>query len=253
MDMVSISFEGLYRDNKYKNITFGRQNDKRYDLYGSVSFGDFTRFRLTLFGDYEQIKYDAGHRYIGTSPCNNNSGLLCNDPSQPPTYLAYNWDSRTKDTNWIIGAGADVPFSPQLRFYGSVIYYETDGSADFNTQCGGAPGATGTPGSTTTNCPAPAGVTSGFYISPFPITQFDDIKATQLNLKAIYTFDRNWAFTFGYAYERYRYNDVSYTGGQHTVPFPAVSNNTAQSYLSGYNINPNYTANIFYAVASFRF
>lgn len=251
--MMVVSFEGLYRDNKYKNVTFGRQDDKRYDLYGSVSFGDFTRFRVTVFGDYEEIKYDAGHRYIGAVPCNANSGLLCNDPSQPPTYLAYNWSSRTKDKNWIVGAGADVPYNEKLRFAGSVLYYRTDGNADFNTQCGGSPGAVGTPGSTATNCPAPAGVTSGFYIAPYPITIFDDVKTTSLNLKAIYTYNRNWAFTLGYAYERYRYSDISYTGGQHTVPYPAVTNNTSQSYLSGYLVNPNYTANIVYGVATFRF
>lgn len=245
--LVSLTFEGRWRENKYQGITFGRQNDKRYNLYGDVSFGDFSKFRVTLFGDWEEIKYEAGHRYIGAVPCSAASGLLCNDPTQSPTYLAYNWSSRTKDTNWVVGVGGDLPVNEKLTLKGSFLYYETDGSADFNTQCGGEPGQVGA------NCPAPAGVTTGLYVAPFPVTAFDDIKGTSFNVKGIYRLDRNWAFTLGYAYERYRFSDVSYNGYQNTQPFPAVSNSTSQSYLSGYQAQPNYTANIFYLLASFRF
>ena len=41
---------------------------------------------MTLFGDYEKVKYDADHRYISTTPCNASTGPLCFDPSQAPVY-----------------------------------------------------------------------------------------------------------------------------------------------------------------------
>ena len=62
----------------------------------------------------------------------------------------------------------------------------------------------------------------------------DDTKRTSLNLKAIYAYDKNWSFTLGYAYEKWRYNDAGYDGYQNTIPFPGVSTNASQSYLNGY-------------------
>lgn len=244
MPNLDFSFAALWKENNYQNITFGRTKDKRYELYGSVNWGDFQRLRVSLFGDVEEVKYDANHRYIGAVPCNASSGLLCNDPSQPPNALAYNWSSRTKDKNWMVGVGADFPVNEQLLLKGSVLYVEADGSADFSSQCGG------TPGLPSTNCPN-IGTTAA--IVPFPIANFDDSKRTSFNLKGIYTLSRNWAFTLGYAYERYRYDDVSYNGYTNTIPFPGVTNNTSQSYLTGYGANPNYTANIVYGYATFRF
>jgi len=227
MRMVDLSFEGVWRKNDYQDITFGRTNDKRYELYGSASFGDFSRFRVTLFGDYEEIKYDAAHRYIGSVPCNAASGPLCNDPTQPPFANAYNWWSNVKDRNWVAGIGADVPVNEQLMLKGSVLYYETDGSADFTSQ--------------------------NNFGSPLPIGNFDDTKRTSVNLKAIYTLNKNWSFTAGYAFEKWRYNDISHDGQTYTIPFPGVTNSTTQSYLNGYLGNTDYEANIFYVIGTYRF
>lgn len=240
MPMLDVSLEAILKQNKYRGVTFGRTKDTRSELYASASWGDFEKLRVTLFGDWEVVKYDAAHRYIGAVPCSAASGLLCNDPSQPPTALAYNWTSKVKDRNWVLGAGADLRINEQFLIKGSVLYVETNGSADFSTQCGGAPGG----GSTT--CP-------GTYIAPFAIGNFDDSKRTSFNLKGIYSLNSNWSFTLGYAFEKWRYNDISHDGQTYTIPYPGVTNSTSQSYLNGYLANPNFEANIVYLLATFKF
>ena len=109
----------------------------------------------------------------------------------------------------------------------SYLYVKTDGKADIATQ--------------------------NNFGNPLPITAFDDTKTQSFNLKAIWDVNKSWQVTAGYAYEKYDYSDDQYNGYQYTIPFPGVSNNTSQSYLNGFNAFTNYKANIFYALATYRF
>ena len=91
------------------------------------------------------------------------------------------------------------------------------------------------------------------YGNPLPITAWDDTRHTTANVKGIWTYDKNGSFTLGYAYDRWRYSDQAYNGYQYTIPFPGVSTNTGQSYLSGYNAFTNYISNIVYVLATYKF
>jgi MtrB/PioB family decaheme-associated outer membrane protein len=226
LPLLAFSLEAIWKDNEYKNIVLGRTNDKREEIYLSGSYGDPAKVRATAFFDYERIRYDSNHRQAGGS-CDTNSGPNCFDPGVPPTSSFFNWSARNKDRNWVAGLGVDWPVTPQLAVNASAIYYETNGSADIASQ--------------------------NNFGNPLPIHAYDDTKRTSLNLKAIYAYDRNWTFTVGYAYERWRYNDAGYDGYQYTIPFPGVTTNTSQSYLNGYLAFTNYTANIVYLLASYRF
>ena len=208
LPLLAFSLEGIWKDNQYQNIVLGRTSDKREEIYLSGSYGDFAKVRATAFGDWEHITYDSNHRQIGTSPCNAASGPNCFDPSAPPNSTAFNWSAQNKDRNWVVGVGVDWTLSERWMLKASALYYETDGSADIASQ--------------------------NNYGNPLPITAYDDTKRTSLNLKGIWSYDKNWSFTFGYAYERWRYSDAAYNGYQYTIPFPGVSNNTSQSYLNGY-------------------
>jgi len=227
LPLLDFSLEGTYKDNQYKNIVLGRTSDKREEVYLSGSYGDPTRVRGTAFVDWEHITYDSNHRQIGTSPCNAASGPNCFDPSVPPNSTAFNWSARNKDRNWVVGLGVDWPVMERLMLKASALYYETDGSADIASQ--------------------------NNFGNPLPINAYDDTKRTSLNLKAIYAYDKNWSFTLGYAYEKWRYNDAAYDGYQYTIPSPGVTTNASQSYLNGYYAFTNYNANIFYLLASYRF
>jgi len=227
MPLLDFSLEATSKNNKYKDITLGRTTDKRDEVYLSGSWGDPSRLRLTAFGDVEHITYDSNHRQVGVSPCTAASGLNCFDPSQPPNASAFNWSAGNKDRNWVIGIGADWPAMERLMVKASVLYYRTDGSADISSQ--------------------------NNFGTPLPISAYDDTKHTSANLKGIYSYDKNWSFTLGYAYERWRYSDAGYNGYQYTIPFPAVTNNTSQSYLNGYLAFNNYNANIVYLFATYKF
>jgi len=225
--MLDFSLEATWKGNDYQNIVLGRTSDKREDIYLSASWGDPSHFRITGFGDYERISYDSNHRNVGVGSCDSKTGPNCFDPSAPPSSSSFNWSGNNRDHNWVLGIGFDWPATEKWKFKGSILYYETDGSADIASQ--------------------------NNFGNPLPITAYDDSKRTSLNLKAIYAYDKNWSFTAGYAYEKWRYNDAAHDGYQYTVPFPGVTTNTAQSYLNGYLAFTNYNANIFYLLATYKF
>jgi MtrB/PioB family decaheme-associated outer membrane protein len=222
MPLVGVSFEGIWKKNDYESVTFGRTTDKRDEYYLQVSYGDPSRWQVTAFGDLENIRYDSNHRQIGTLTAAN-----ANDPNAPPTSTNFNWSAQNKDQNWAVGVGLTWPINEQWMVKGSYIYYDTNGSADIQSQ--------------------------NNFGNPLPINQYDDTRRHSVNLKGTYQMNRNWSFTAGYAYEKYDYSDAAYNGYQYTIPFPAVSNNTSQSYLNGFHAFQNYTANIVYGLATYRF
>jgi hypothetical protein len=157
--LFDFSIEANWKNNDYKGISIGRTNDKRDEIYLSGSWGDPSRLRLTAFGDVEHVNYDSNHRQIGVSPCNAASGPNCFDPSQPPNANAFNWSARNKDRNWLVGVGVDWPVLERLMLKGSILYYQTDGSADTTAQ--------------------------NNFGNPLPINAYDDTKRTSVNLKGI--------------------------------------------------------------------
>ena len=232
MPLLDFSLEYNWRDNSYKSIVLGRSSDKRDSVYLSGSYGDPNRLRLTAFGDAENIRYDSNHRQVGAGSCFAtppavSAGPNCFDPGTAPNSIAFNWSAKNKDRNWVVGIGVDWPVMDRLMVKGSALYYHTDGSADITSQ--------------------------NNFGNPLPINAYDDTQRTSVNLKGIYSYDKNWLFTLGYAYERWRYSDAGYNGYQYTIPFPGVTTNTSQSYLNGYLAFTNYNANIVYLLATYKF
>lgn len=227
MDSVGTAFEFIYKDNDYNKTVLGRVKDKRWEVYGNLTYGTPSSWRATLFADYEDVKYTSDHRYISSNNCNSPRPPNCFDPSTPPTSQAYNWNSIVKNNNWMIGLGVDVPVSEQLMVTGSLIYDKVDGSADMTAQEN--------------------------YGNPLPLDAYPNIKTVSLNLKGTYKFDKNWSLTGGYAYQKYDFSDDQFNGYTNTIPFPGVTTNASQSYLNGWNANQAYNANIFYLLATFKY
>lgn len=209
---LDIGLEAIYKSNDYKNTLLGRTSDHRQEYFGTISYGDPKAFRVMLFGDVEWSEYGSYHR-VGTGAA---------DPATPPTATTYNWSSSVKDKSWQVGVGADWLPWERLKLHASLSQLQTAGSADFSRQIA-------TP--------------------VVPIKNYDNTRRTALNLKGTYRVDKQWSMTAGYAWEKYRFNDIGYQGFQYVVP-PLT---TSASYLSGQSAFQDYTANILYLLATYQF
>ena len=222
MPNLDLGFEGTMKKNDYEQNVLGRLKDDRREIYLSASYGEPGGPRFTVFGDSEEVKYDSMHRVVGSGTA---TGAY--EPSTPPSASNYNWFGKVKDRNWAAGVAFDWPVNDRFSFNASAIYYKTDGNVDLSLQEG-----------------VPASV-----VRPVPLAEFDDTKRTSINLKGIYAFTKSLSLTAGYAYEKYEYKDDQYDGYRYTIPAATNQN----SYLDGINAFPQYKANIFYGMLSYRF
>jgi len=214
MPFVDLGFEAIYKNNDYKDTILGRTEDERQEYYASVSFGDPKSFRVLIFGDVEFVQFDSYHRVGTGNP----------DPAAPPTATTYNWSAKNKDRAWQAGLGADWVAMPRLTLKSSLVYAKTRGTTDFSVQ--------------------PGGPTTTFL----PIRNFDNTRRTALNLRAVYNYSKQWEFTGGYAYEKYRYSDIGYDN----TLYVTGTTTSAGSVTGQFSFQP-YTANIFYVVAKYKF
>jgi hypothetical protein len=223
---LDFGFEAYYKKNSYKNFILGRLNDDRREYYGSISYGDPTKFRATLFGDIEYINYHSYHRTINASACPASSPN-CFDPRSAPTASAYNWRSKVHDKNWTVEIAADWPLMERLVLKASALVQETRGGVDFQSQTL----ANGTPAALL-----------------FPINAYDNTRRHSINPRVVYTFAGNTELTVGYSYEKYRYKDAQYDGYQYTI-----GSGTTTSYLTGIYAFPNYRTNVVYGTVRYLF
>jgi hypothetical protein len=217
-----IGFEGIVKNNKYKENVLGRLKDDRSEVYVSASYGEPGGPRFTVFGDAEKVKYDSTHRIIGSGTTNG-----AYEPATPPTSSNYNWSGTITDKNWAAGVAFDWPVSTKFVLKASAIFYKTDGYVDLALQEG-----------------VPASV-----VRPVPVGEWDDSKRTSFNIKGVYEINKAWTFTGGYAFEKYEYTDLQFNGYRYTVP----ASSRQDSYLDGVYANPQYKVNIFYGLVTYRF
>jgi len=197
-------------------------------VYFSVARGDPGQFRVMAFFDVEYVKYDAVHRNI--SATTGAPAATAFDPFSAPACSGsscnYNWDATNRDRSYAVGLGADWLPSPRLKMNGSIIYQMTHGTADFSVQ----------------PTPNPINPTAD------KIYNFDNTRKVTVNLKGTYALSRRWDLTGGYAYEWFKFSDIALDGYQYTI-----GTGTSTSYLSGAYAFPNYTMNLVYVAATFRF
>ena len=215
--LLDVGAEVILKRNRYQDTPLGRTDDDRQEFYASVGWGDPNAFRVLAFGDIEYTQYNSNHRADTANTGNP-------DPATPPTATAYNWSARNKDKAWQVGLGAD--WAPRTRFKvkSSLIYAETNGTADFSVQ--------------------PGGPTTVFQ----PITNFDNTKRFSFTLRGIYELNRQFEFTAGYSYESYRYSDIGYDNTRYVA-----GTGTSASYTTGQFAFQPYSANIVYGIAKYKF
>jgi len=217
-----VGFEGIVKQNDYEQNTLGRLKDDRSEIYVNASYGQPGGPRFTVFADMEKVEYKSMHRVVGAGTT---GGAY--EPATPPNASNYNWNGKVEEENWAAGFAIDWQVAKNFALKASAIYYKTDGMVDLQLQEG-----------------VPTSV-----VRPVPITYFDDTKRTSITIKGVYDFSKSLALTAGYAYEKYEFSDEQYNGYRYTIP----SSSNQNSYLSGVYAFPQYKANIFYALVSYRF
>jgi len=252
MDNVGLSFEGNWAKINYDDVTLGRTDSKRQGYFLSGYWTASPALKFNAFGSWEDTKYPSNHRNIstvssgsGTAPNDSPNGYCqttfpnCYSPLTPPNTSNYNWNSGTKDTTWMVGAGADWQAMDALKLTGSYLYVKNDGNATF-------------------------GVQNNLAISPMPlpINNFDNSKQQYFNFKGIYNLNRNWSFTAGYSYLMYNHNDIATNGYQYVLPLvrntgtaivPSLTTNTSLSYLNGFDAFTDGHSNIVYVMVTYKF
>jgi hypothetical protein len=226
ISLLDFGFEAYYKRNSYQNVALGRQKDRRKEFYGSISYGDPSKFRVMLFGDVEFINYDSYHRTVNATPCPA-TAPNCFDPRTAATTTGFNWSGKLHDKNWTAELDAEWPVTAKLTLKGSGIVQETRGGVDFQAQtlASGAPAA-----------------------ALFPINAYDNTRHRSINPKAVYLIAHKTELTIGYAYEKYRFADDQYSGYQYTI-----GAGTSRSYLSGIYAFPNYQTHVGYGTVRYLF
>jgi hypothetical protein len=238
-EMWDMGFEGILKKNKFKDTTLGRTKDDRQELYFSLGYGDIKTFRVFAFADVEFVSYDSTHRNISTvssgagappndTPSGNCQSTFpnCYDPINTTANSSnYNWNSTNKDRNLVLGIGADWVPMERWKLQGSIMSEKTNGTVDFSVQ---PPANPSTP--------------------VVPISNYDNANKFSINLKGTYAYTRQIDLMAGYSFERFRFDDISYTGYQYTT-----GSGTSTSYLTGLNAFPNYTTNLAWVGAKARF
>ncbi len=223
-ELWDVGFEGILKQNKYKDTVLGRTKDDRQEFYLSAGYGDIQKFRVFAFADIEFVKYDSFHRNISLLTDPN-----AYDPNSAPVCVTgncnFNWGATNKDKSYAFGVGVDWVPMERWKLKGSLISEKTTGTVDFAVQ----PGANPT-------------------VPSIAINNYDNATKVSVNLKGTYAYTKQIDLTGGYAFEKFRFSDISYDGYQYTI-----GTGTSASHLSGLNANPNYTANIGYVTATVKF
>ena len=216
VEFLDLGAELIVKTNRYKDIALGRKSDDRQEVYLTASYGDPKKFRVSAFFDYETTKYDSAH-WVGAP-----------DPATFPAGVSaarYRWEATVKDKNYVLGLGADWPFSERLKFKGSWIWQQTNGTVDQSVNF---------PGVVFINIPA-----------------YDTFRKRTLDLRGAYAVNKNFDLTFGFAYENYKFTDAQMDNYQNTpTNFAGTAN---LGIFSGAYAKPSYNANVVYGSLKYTF
>ncbi len=228
LPLLDAGIQAIIKKTDYNN-SFGPTADKRKEYDASISYGDAKVFRITGFADWEEITFEDT-TFEGT--------FLA--PTSAGNFLV---GTRQKQTNKMLGLGADWVPMERLTLNASLIWSKTGGGVDFST-----------------NAPATTGATNfTFFNGGLPGYITDNTTKTSLNLKARYDVNKKVAFTGGFAWEKYDYKDDQMNGyfGYYPYYMQVAPVGTSQTPLNSVGTgvwqNPSYKAQVLWGMVSYKF
>ena len=222
---MTLSVGYRWKDTTYPDTILGLQSFKSNEWHVDGDYLIAKRVRLFAYFDYEYVKLDQQQRTF-------TSGLTAN-PALSPTPTDFNWTATQTTHNYAYGVGSDIYAIPKkLTFQVQYNYVKSQGFADYTFLLG----------------PNPIPPTRNQ--DNIDIANFDNYTLNYFLAKATYRPVKPFSLSFGYAYERYKYDDAQYNGYQY-VPLSATGG--LLGFLTGAYANPNYRANIYFVTASYLF
>lgn len=208
------------------NDTFIGLRDEKSDTYDVTADYTLEKVSLTGYFTYEVTDYYQFHRRFTSSA--SASPLDVN-----PTDGHYNWDINEELKSYDYGISAETNLIPKkLRIKVQYDYVRSDGTADFNLY---------SPNS------YPSIATGGTFTNEtLDIKNWDDYRKDSFIIKAIYDINQNLVSTFGYAYEKYQYNDSALDAYDYQLY-------NEDDYLTGAYKDQSYEANVLFATMKYSF
>ncbi len=230
-EKLDLGFSAKHKKIDYNETAIGLTGEKSNSFGVSVSFTPLAMVSITAYADYENAELESLQR-LG-------SGLTTAAQANPddtvPTDAFYNVTTSQESKNLDWGLGLNVIAIPEkLTISAQYDHTRSDGNADFTYASNSA----------TNN-----GIPVGWDNDSIDYANWDDYKKDCLQLKATFNLSASLDLIGGYAYENYRYNDGQYDN----YKYQYQSSATAVGYLSGANSNPDYTANVVFMSAKYKF
>ncbi len=223
IDRLNLGLSYRHQKSEYDETVFGLL-DKESDGVGlSADLTVTANLTVSAYLDYEVVNIDQMQRNLGTSVTEATAGPIDTTDGDG----RYNWTADQEDETFDYGLAVDIRVIPEtLTLRAQFDHIRSDGFADYTYF---------------------ESVPDGYTNSTVDSEEWDDYTRDSFMIKAIYAVNQHLTLTGGYVYEDYEYNDQFYDG--YSYVWGATSNN----YLTGAGMDPDYTANVFFLSAAYKF
>jgi MtrB/PioB family decaheme-associated outer membrane protein len=230
-DRLNLGFTVRHKEIDYNETGIGL-TDQRDTAYGvSADFTPNDTVSFSAYVDYSVAKFELLQRQGSTG----DTTVAPSPADTDTTDNAYNVTTTQKDKSLDWGIGVNVNVIPKtLTVRAQFDHTKSDGSADYTYG---------------DNSNANDGIATGWTNDTIDFANWDDYKKDSLLLKATYSLSAQVDLTGGYAYEMYEYND----GHSDNYAYVYQTGATDVGYLSGAGSDPDYTANVVFLSAKYKF
>lgn len=224
-DYVNLGLGYAYKTSDYTDTVFGllEKDSNGVNFSADVTVND--TISISGYVDYEVTNSDQTQRNLGTSV----TAVTASPDDTTVGDGRYNWTANQEEKTLDYGIGLNAIVIPKiLTLRTQFDHIRSDGFADYTYF---------------------ESVPTGYTNDSVDSGNWDDYTKNSLMVKAIYEATQNVTLTGGYVYEDYEYNDQFSDGYSYVWSSSATANN----YLTGAGMDPNYTANVFFLNAKYKF
>jgi predicted porin len=144
------------------------------------------------------------------------------------------WEAKQRDRGWGYGLGTEFYVIPgKLTLFIQHDYLKSNGNVDFTLD--------------------PLTIVTNATQDNIDIVNWDDYTKYSFTFKTVYNFSKSLTVSAGYAYERFKYNDIQLDGYQFVNPPGGPVTGSNGAYLTGYQKDQSYRANLVFAGVTYKF